>query len=129
MGIFHLNGVVDHRRNSSSNTKGIRMEDKIDKRTKAYRDTVSARETDPADRIEVRMVDTSPTVDPTATKTTFSGDFTAVAPPQDVDRPGFVPAVVVNDFDHCPGCGAELLEDEKSSTCEAHCNKCIYKNY
>ena len=32
-------------------------------------------------------------------------------------------------FDHCPSCGAELLEDEKSYTCEAHCRKCIYKEY
>ena len=32
------------------------------------------------------------------------------------------------DFDHCPKCGVELLEDEKSSKCEAHCRSCIWEN-
>ena len=36
--------------------------------------------------------------------------------------------VKVKDFDHCPKCGVELLEDEKSAKCEAHCNKCIWKD-
>ncbi len=41
-----------------------------------------------------------------------------------VDVPPESPA---KDFDHCPGCGAKLLEDEKSSRCEAHCKKCIWE--
>jgi len=38
------------------------------------------------------------------------------------------PEVKKLDFLHCPGCGAELLEDERNSTSVAYCRKCIWRN-
>ena len=50
---------------------------------------------------------------------------TVTPPPQATDEP---PIPVKADLLHCPGCGTELLEDERNLKGPAYCRKCIWKD-
>jgi len=78
---------------------------KIDKRTKEYRNSVN--------------LDDSPlTGDASTEYKNGAGDIVL----------GKATSVhLFRGFDHCPGWGSLLLEDEKSSTSVAYCRKCIWE--
>ena len=110
------------------------MEVKIDKRTNAYKDSLKqitnheiAVEVAPVlEKVDTTAVEPVPTPASVvaAIKLLESVGATVTPPPQATDEP---PIPVKADLLHCPGCGAELLEDERNLKGPAYCRKCIWK--
>ena len=93
------------------------MEVKIDKRTKEYKmQQESLEQPSPLEVVEDTTIDGT-----TQIPVTFSGT---------------IPISPANSFSikpkpdllHCPGCGAELLEDERNGKSVAYCRACIWRN-
>jgi len=95
------------------------MEVKIDKRTKEYKEMVANPEVEVHnERIDNIIIEAAAKGLPPKTEAIEPLDSPAVHP-----TPKPKP-----DLLHCPGCGAELLEDERNGKNVAYCRACIWEN-
>ena len=113
------------------------MEAKIDKRTNAYKKGVEMAKAEITAKIEENItnpeivvvesdrIGSQHSVGISYTKDGGLGNPVAVCTDPPTDEP---PIPVKADLLHCPGCGTELLEDERNLKGPAYCRKCIWKD-